>query len=154
MIYTATPIAWYSTNFHLAGGEHKALLSFNWLGEQGTAVIDDIECQIRKQGIMNPEWSLEVNGQAISIARKTSVFTSTFEIESPRGLLILKRTSMIGWKFSLESADDWLASIDRTGWFSRKLILDVFDPELDFPIITFACWLRLLIIRRENNRKT
>lgn len=152
MIYTATPTAWYSFNFHLTGGEHRAILGFNWFGEQGTVIVDDVECQIRKQGILNPEWRLEVDGQAICVARKTGIFTSTFEIESPRGNLIFKRASMFGWKFSLESAEGLLASIDRAGVFTRKLTLNVFDPELEFPIIALVCWLRLLMIRRENNR--
>jgi len=151
MLYTAAPAGWFTWNYKLWGEGNSALLCFNWFGEQGKATINGIECQIRKQGIISPEWSLEVDGKSLSVARKTSMFTHTFQIESPQGLLTLKQAGMIGTKYSLESSDDWLASIDRAGMMTPNLTLEVYDKNLEFPIVAFTCWLRLLIRRRDNN---
>lgn len=154
MIYTATPAGWFTSNFNLQGHGHTALLGFNWIGEQGEAVIDSIGCQISKTGLLNPVWSLNVEGQAIATARKPSMFTSQFEIEGPNGLMTLQRGHALGRLFLLKQGTELVATIKPAGWFTRTLNLEVYNPELEFPVLSFVVWLKLLLIRRNQKNNS
>jgi len=154
MLYTAVPAGWFTSNFNLTGHGHTASLEFNWIGEQGKAVVDGIECQISKEGLINAVWSLNVEGQKIATARKPSMFTSQFEIEGPTGLMILQRGHAFGRLFLLKQGTELIATIKPAGWFTRTLNLEVYNTELEFPVLTLVVWLRLLLIRRDQKHNS
>lgn len=154
MIYTATPVSWFSSNFTLTGHGHRAELCFNWVGEQGKTVIDGVECPIRKSGLLDPTWSLEVQGQVLSLAKKPSLFRTKMEIETAEGTVSLERGPMLSRSFFLKRGTELIASLKPTGLFTRKIEIELYVLDLDFPSLAFVCWLRLLLARREQQSQS
>ena len=152
--YSCTPVSWFSSNFILKGAGHTAHLNFNWFGEQGTSLIDGIDCSIRKQGFFSPTWTLELGGQPIATAAKPSFFSANHTIEAPTGQLTLRRWGFFTTAMVLESEAGKIATIKpASGFFTRAFVVEVTHLDLDFPILAFACWIRLMLHRRnqQNN---
>lgn len=138
MLYTATPVGWFSSNYNLTGHGHTALLGFNWIGESGSTVIDGIECPISKEGLLNPVWSLNVAGQPMATARKPSLFTTQLEIETPNGQLTLSRGHAFGHLFMLKRGTELIATIKPAGWFTRTKAIELYVTDVEFPVLAFA----------------
>ncbi|MEO7497799.1 MAG: hypothetical protein ABIT83_00985 [Massilia sp.] len=143
------PKSFFSSDYVLEGDGRRADLTFRWTSEQGTIIVDRTVFEVRKHGIMNPEWTLEGAGHQLATAVKPSAFTRTFDIRSDSTSMVLRAAAPMSRRFEIDQAGALLATIAPKNLFSRQAVIDTREGKLDFPTMCFALWLTALTWRRE-----
>lgn len=152
MLY-AKPQGLCSWNYFLEGDGHHASLNFNRLGEQGAITADGIPFKVRKDGMLRRQWTLERSGEQVATARKSSVFTRTFEILTRDDCLRLRAASAFGRSFHIEHSNDVIAIIAPVHAFTRRATIEILAPKIDFAQISFSFWVVALTWRRAARRR-
>jgi len=137
-----------SWDFNLDGEGHHASLEFNWLGEQGAIIADDVRLEVRKHGALSGHWTLEEGEEPIASAQKTSAFTRTFEIREGEDTLLLQAESALCRRFRLERSGEVMATIAPDHAFTRRATIETPGEKWDFRTVCFAFWLVVLMWRR------
>ena len=135
-----------SWNFDIAGNGHSASTELNWLGEQGNITVDGEYHDVRKHGAFSGLWTLEANSTPVANAKKSSVFTRTFELKTSSGAVILRAQSALGRTMLLKGAgfDGVIAPVHP---FTRRA--SITGQISDFRTACFAFWLTVLVWRRD-----
>lgn len=138
----------FSWNYFLSGDGHQAYWDKKWSGEQCSVLIDGVLHEIRKHGAGSGQWSLERDGKVIASARKVSMWRRSFVVSTSSGMLRLMSHGMFDRSFFVGRGKKVIGSILPVGVFSRKVDMDIDDPDVDFPLAVFLFWLVILIWRR------
>ncbi len=125
-------------------------MKLNWLSEQGLLVADGTSFKLRKHGFFSGHWTLEIGGQELAVAQKSTIFGRAFEISSPMGDLRLIPHSMFSRRFRIECAGKVIARISPDHPFTRRSKIEIQSADFDFPTVCFAFWLIVIIWRRSS----
>lgn len=137
-----------SWRFILGGDGHAAETEINWVGEQGSLLIDGTFHEVRKLGWLSGEWELVDGVSVIAHARKPSAFTRTFELTGQAGQSVLSAQSAFGRTMELIGSDANCV-IAPAHPFTRRATIE--GGVRDFRIVSFAFWLTVLTWRRSAN---
>ena len=144
-----TPLGICSWNFRLEAAGTRALLTFNWMSEQGTITIDGFRFDVNKHGFLSGKWTLDRPNMPSISAQKG--FTRSFEIEDSSGHLRLAAESPFGRSFTIDRAGSVIAKIAPKHPFTRRGTIRLEKSAVDFCTVAFAFWLVVLTWRRAAN---
>jgi hypothetical protein len=148
---TCKPQSICSWNYYLIDGDKQAYLQFNWLSEQGSITLGDIEYAVHKHGPLSGQWSLEQNGEPLIWAKKSNPVTRTIEVSLGDSTLTLRAESPIGRSFLGELNAHTAFTIKPVHLLTRRAVIETFGENLEFPTLCFAFWLVALMWRRSAN---
>lgn len=148
---TCKPQSICSWNYYLTGESQQAYLQFNWLSEQGSITLDDVEYAVRKHGPLSGEWSLEQSDEPLVWARKSNPLMRTIELSFGQTTLTLRAESAFGRSFLGEFNARTLFTIKPVHLLTRRAVIETFGEEIQFPTLCFAFWLVALMWRRAAN---
>ena len=143
----AEPNSAFSWDFTIYDdGAPVAEIDLAWIREAGDVVIDDVPCQLYRDGLLG-EFMLEAGGFTLVRAVKVSVFLREFEIAYDNVLYTLKAQSAFVRTFELLQDDKRLGVIEPDHMFTRKLTADL--PEtLPLAVRVFIIWLVIVLWKR------
>ncbi len=147
MIY-CEPKRLFTWDYTIRGEGHDAVLSRNWIGEQGSLVIDGIEFEVEKHGFTSGMWTMYRQSVEYAVAQKTRPATRSFEIQAPSGLISMRPMSPLKRSFILERSDEMVGTVKAVHPFTRRAQIDLSPSEDDFPAVCFAFWLAILTWKR------
>jgi len=144
------PIGICSWNYQLEGDGHWAKVGYDW-GERGEIIVDGTRLWIEKLGIMNSSWWLKSGDRDVAVARKTSIFSRTFEGSGPAGEFRLVAHSGFGRTMLLTMPGTSGAVISPDHAFTRRATIT--GDVSDFTTLCFGFWLTGLMWRRAARRR-
>jgi hypothetical protein len=140
-----TPRGVCSWDFQLDGGGDQAFTGFDWIGEQGSLVINGENHAVSKHGFFSGQWSLDSNRGTVFNAQKSSAFTRSFEISGSSGSAVLCARSAFG-RTMIFQGDGVDCMISPAHAFTRRAVIT--GSYDDFRRVAFAFWLTALVWRR------
>ena len=127
-------------------GVPVAEIDLAWIREVGDVVIDDVPCQMYRDGLLG-DFVLEAGGFPLVRAVKFSVFLRTFEITYDEAAYTLKAQSSFVRTFELLQDDQRIGVIEPDHMFTRKMTVDL--PEtLPLAVRVFIVWLVIVMWKR------
>ncbi len=148
---TCLPTSLCSWNYRVLGApEGEALLTFNFLSEQGEIAFGGETYQVRKHGPMSGRWTLDRSGDALAEAHKPSAFSRAFELRSGELLLEVRAESAFSRSCGIYHQGRRLGLIEPIHLFTRRATLAC-DPQVPMLLQIFGFWLAVLCWRRAAN---
>jgi hypothetical protein len=143
-----------SWNYHVRGAEAgPAVVTFNWLSEQGTISLGGGTFRVVKHGWTSGRWTLESTAGTYAEAVKPSAFRRGFEIQAGDRQFEAAAASPLGRTFEIAADGEKRGTIRPAHAFTRRAFVDCDDsvPEL---VQLFAFWLAILTWRRAANNNS
>lgn len=145
---TCIPQSFFGMDYDILGATAgPANLSFKLLSEQGGISLGGANYTVRKNGWLNRNWSLELNGKTCGEACMPSVFHRSFEIRASTKLFVLRAQSVFTRCYDIRAGDSTVGTIRPTHPFTNRAVIDCLAvvPE---QIQLFSFWLVVVTWRR------
>ena len=151
-VFCARPLHLFSRSFELVGEGHRAEIRFAWFGERGSLTIDGDEYSVHKHGVFSGHWTLVRARKTVVSAKKPSAFLRKFLLEGSSGRLSLCAEGVFRRRYAIERSGMLLGRIAARSLLSRERQIELLTSDVDFPTLCFACWLVLMLKRRDRKR--
>lgn len=145
------PKSIYSYDLNFEGDECRAELEFDYIVEQGTIKIDQNTFKVNKHGPLSGHWTLEIEGRVEASAKKSNIFTRSFEIQDSAADLSLRAISPFGRSFCIEEAGLEIATISPDLPFTSRITIQLGAKPMEVTTIAFCFWLVVLMWRRDDS---
>lgn len=143
-----------SWNFLVRGtAAGDAIVTFNFLSEQGTIALGGMTFQVVKHGWLSGHWSLESGAGPYAQAVKPNALYRSFNIDAGGKEFQVAAASAFGRTFSIAADGQTLGTIRPAHPFTRRAFVEceAAVPEL---VQLFAFWLTALTWKRAANNNS
>ena len=127
-------------------GAYVAEVDLAWIRERAVVTIKEIDCDVYREGV-NGAFVLAVDGYVLMRAKKTSVFSSSFDVTYEERAYHLKKKGLFSRAFELWEGRTLVGTITPKGIFSRKMDADL-PGDLPLVVRVFILWLVILLWKR------
>ena len=149
---TCLPLGFCSWNYRVQGATQEAILTFDWLTEQGALHLGARECRIVKHGWTSGRWTLEDDTGVLAEAQKLSAFSRTMEIRAGEYTLTA-RGKMFSRQFTLESGGQSIGLVAPMHMFTRRARVEC-GTDVPEMVQLFTFWLVALMWKRDDESTT
>jgi hypothetical protein len=142
-----TPHSVFSWNYSVSGlALGTAQLTFESFSDQGFIAFGETRLRVRKEGWINPRWTLEHDGNAVAFAKKRGMFGRSFDLICREGALLLKPQTLITRGYDILLEDTVVGAIEPEHLLTRKARVEC---EVTVSEITqlFCFWLVAMVWR-------
>lgn len=147
MSLTIRPKNWASWDFYVErDGQRLAFVDLAWVREAATMEIGGVVCRFYRDGMLG-DFVMEVDGQPVVRADKTSVFTRRFDVLYGERSFVLKPASGLARRFLLIEDDATIGEIRPKNMFTRKADVDL-PADLPAEVQIFIIWLVVIMWQR------
>jgi hypothetical protein len=140
-----------SWNYLVRGPEAgDAIVTFNFLSEQGTIALGGVTLQVVKQGWLSGHWTLDTEAGPYAQAVKPNALFRSFNIDAGGQQFNVAAASPIGRTFNITADGQTLGTIRPAHPFTRRAFVEC-DSSVPELVQLFAFWLTALTWKRAAN---
>ena len=149
---TAKPHSCFSWCFYILDKNQNCIadISQKWFRERGEFYVGSECFSVGRDSFFNGTFSLRLNDSILVTARKTNVFTRTFDIQMGNDSYHLAAAHPFTRRFTLTQDGQPLGEICPLHPFTRQAKISI-SEEIPVAIRIFLFWLVLILWRRANN---
>lgn len=122
----------------------------SWLRERADVTIADKTFTVLRDSMLKGSFALKWGEQVAARARKTSLFTRSFDVETGGEHLRLAAVSIWRREFGVYRNGEQIGRIAPTSLFRRSAVIDLPD-DVPLPVQVFLFWLVIILWRRSAN---
>ncbi|WP_394541302.1 hypothetical protein PRJ39_13090 [Lysobacter enzymogenes] len=142
-----TPHSVFSWNYSVSGlALGAAELTFGPLSDQGAIAIEGTRLEIRKEGWVNANWTLEREGNVVAVAKRRSLLGRSFDLTCSGQALLLKPQTLLVRDYHLLLGDAVVGTIEPEHPLTRKARVQC-DAVVAETIQLFSFWLVAMVWR-------
>jgi hypothetical protein len=145
---TCTPKGLCSTDYYLTGGGRSGEVVHRAMSEQGSVQVGDEVYAVHKAGVFKDEWTMGPEEQPVARAAKSSVLSSTIDLEIGGVACELRVKSTWSTQYVLWVDGQAAAIIRKVHAFTNRAVIEEMHDEVPFELLCFAFWLVSLLWSR------
>ncbi|NKB31490.1 MAG: hypothetical protein GKR91_00110 [Pseudomonadales bacterium] len=147
----AIPRSIFSRDFEILENSKKiADIDMSAWRERAEVLIDNTTYNIKKEGFLNPTFSLVHNGKTLVTASREMMLRRQFVIDIAGARYYLKNKNWLARAMILTNDISRVGLIKPRNFFGRGAKVDL-PGEIELPVQVFIVWLVLLLWKRDSN---
>ncbi|MEH6415879.1 hypothetical protein [Pseudomonas sp. CGJS7] len=141
MTLICAPQSTFSWNFSVSGlATGVAHLTLEPFSDQGAIAFGDTKLRVRKEGWINPCWTLERDGNALASAKTRGLFRNGYLLTCQEGVLLVRSQTPITRGYDILLGDTVIGVVEPEHFLTFKTRAK-FEPNISDLTQLFSIWL-------------